>query len=154
VVFAVAASIGVAAAVFLDWWTDVTGGTVWAQVVSLILFPTVLVLFPLQALDDWLERLRWPKTVDEAVDRLLRELSAGEKRLLCQEAPEIDWYCLGQDLRNSLGLWQGNSDLLRSCKVEGHPVPADAASAVIIQRLIERLQQERAAQTDEADRRP
>jgi len=152
VVFTVAASISVAAAVFLDWWTDVTGGTVWAQVVSLILFPTVLVFFPLQALDNWLERLRWPKTVDEAVDCLLRELGAEEKRLLCQDAPEIDWYCLGQGIRNSFGLWQGNSGLLRSCKVEGHPVPEDAASGVIIQLLIERLRQERAEPTDEADR--
>lgn len=88
-------------------------------------------------------RAEWPKTLDEAVKRLLAELSKKEKKAL-KETKEDDLIMLhhgfGTDIRNVFGLWDGNEELLKSCGGEWiHP---DSASMVIIEAAWRRLQQE------------
>jgi hypothetical protein len=83
---------------------------------------------------------RWPRTVDEAVDRILVKLTDDEKDVLCQ-TPEDDLdelhFGLGASIRKNCGLWDGNTDLLASCgSPDMHP---DSASAVIVQGVWEKL---------------
>lgn len=83
----------------------------------------------------------WPSTVDEAVERLVSRLDEESKRKV-RETPRdklsqfhLGW---GMGIRNSYGLWAGNSRLLESCGPENlHP---DSCSMRIIERVWERLQ--------------
>lgn len=89
----------------------------------------------------------WPKTVDEAVDRLVATLSEARKRQL-RELPKGELgrthHGLGMTIRNIFGLWQGNRALLNSCAArEGYPsgmLHPDDVSIVIVRALWERLQ--------------
>lgn len=88
-------------------------------------------------------RAKWPKTLDEAVDRLLVELPKKDKKAF-KETKENNLIMLhhgfGTDIRNVFGLWEGNEELLKSCGGEWiHP---DSASMVIIETAWKRLQQE------------
>ena len=60
----------------------------------------------------------WPSTVDAAVELLLQKLS-GENRETLRAMPEEELITLhhrwGMGIRNSFGMWQGNTALLRSC---------------------------------------
>ena len=85
-------------------------------------------------------RLPWPRTVDEAVDRILWTLP-DEDRELVKNTPEkalIQFHHgWGTGIRNSFGLWAGNTELLKSCGSEDmHP---DSASMVIIRAVWQRL---------------
>jgi hypothetical protein len=84
----------------------------------------------------------YPLTVEEAVEHLLPEMSDEDKRAL-RELPEDDLivthFGLGMYIRNKLGLWDKNSELMEACGVFV-PDP-DRASSVIIQALWRRLQQ-------------
>jgi hypothetical protein len=114
----------------------------WDRVMSVVFFPAALLAAPFFPLDEWLERLRWPRTVEEAADRLISDLNAKSRRRL-RELREDELallhFDLGMGIRNSFGLWQGNEELLRDCGAEDKPVPADYASGVILARLLERL---------------
>jgi hypothetical protein len=82
----------------------------------------------------------WPKTVDEAVERLLAILDDESKRRLRDTAEKdliLYHFGWGQGLRNDFGLWRGNSELLASCGC-AHP---DSASMVIIKAVWKRLQE-------------
>ena len=88
---------------------------------------------------------RLPQTVDQAVDRLLSELSFKEKTKIAN-IPKKDLACLhfslGMHIRNKFELWSENKELIESCQlVSGdnylHP---DDASSVIIDNLWKRLQ--------------
>jgi hypothetical protein len=87
----------------------------------------------------------WPRTVDEAVERLLSILSEDDRRTIAQ-ASEDDLagyhFGLGIAIRNQFGLWGGNQELLASCAADtGSPfIHPDGASAVIIWALWRRLQ--------------
>ena len=85
----------------------------------------------------------WPKSVDEAVERLMAELSAEEKKIL-KNTPEMELiqyhFGFGMYIRNEFGLWQWNKDLLESCCGGGYYHDPDEASSVIIRALWERLQ--------------
>ena len=52
----------------------------------------------------------WPRTVEEAVDRLLSSMSEEDKQSL-KNTPEKDLimchFSLGAYIRNEFGLWQG-----------------------------------------------
>jgi hypothetical protein len=80
----------------------------------------------------------WPKTVEEAVDRLLRDLKE-EDRQRVRDTPEDGLirfhHGWGTGIRNAYGLWRGNRELLASCG-GGHP---DDASMVIIRAVWRRL---------------
>jgi hypothetical protein len=94
-----------------------------------------------------------PKSVDEAIDRLLNDLSEDDKEYLrgVSDPSELH-FSLGLQIRNVYGLWGDNTELLASCaKASGHePLIVDSkevyfgfhpdeASAVIIKALLERL---------------
>lgn len=82
----------------------------------------------------------WPKTLDEAVARLLSVLSEESKQVV-RETSEADLirfhFSWGQGIRNDFGLWRGNRELLASC---GHVHPDDA-SMVIIKAVWKRLRE-------------
>lgn len=83
----------------------------------------------------------WPQSVDEAVDRLVRELDADSKAQI-SSLDEADLGRLhlgfGTGIRNNFGLWRGNDALLESCG-GGKPVHPERCSSVIIQALWQRL---------------
>jgi len=81
-----------------------------------------------------------PATVDEAIERLINELSLKDRALIANMAEiELDDLNLrlGQYIRNNFRLWTGNDALINSCKfISGeknlHP---DSASQIIIDEL-------------------
>jgi hypothetical protein len=81
----------------------------------------------------------WPRSLNEAVERLLTVLSEDSKRVVRGTAESdlirfhFPW---GQGIRNDYGMWRGNRELLESCG-GGHP---DDASMVIIRTVWRRLQ--------------
>jgi hypothetical protein len=80
----------------------------------------------------------WPRTLQDAVDLLVRTLSPAEKDDIAARSEDnlIDLHFgLGVRIREDFGLWRGNLALLRSC---GSPDPDDASMA-IIQALWARL---------------
>ena len=85
----------------------------------------------------------YPKTVHEAVNRLVLDLSEWDK-LAVQNTPEEDLgtlhMTLGNYIRNELGLWRNNEELLNDCLPEGGERKADDASSVIIKALWKSLQ--------------
>jgi len=89
--------------------------------------------------------LKPPKTVREAVDRLMGELSLKDKTTIASMA-EIELSTLhntfGEYIRNEFDLWAGNQDLLTSCCfiARRDNVSEDEASSLIIRELWKRLQ--------------
>ncbi len=86
------------------------------------------------------ERAAWPKTVDEAVTRLLAEMNDAEKaELRATKKEELIMYHMGWGvaIRNEFGLWKGNTELMADCHKQ-HP---DDASGVIIEAVWQKLQQ-------------
>jgi hypothetical protein len=86
----------------------------------------------------------WPKTIDEAVDKLL-ELIPKMDQLHLKDTPENELimyhFSLGMYIRNQFGLWKENKELLRSCAGKGRNfIDPDDASMVIIEALWKRLQ--------------
>ena len=87
----------------------------------------------------------WPKTVKEAVRRLVEEMPADERDFVRGMPSEEDLselhFGLGLGIRNGFGLWGRNRDLLADCaaRAERDEVGADAASFVILCALRERL---------------
>ena len=84
----------------------------------------------------------WPRTVEEAVDRLLSSMSEEDKQSL-KNTPKKDLimfhFGLGQYIRNEFGLWQGNTELLKSCEKESFFVHPDEFSSIIIEALWKKL---------------
>lgn len=81
-----------------------------------------------------------PKTVDEAVNRILAEMDDENKARVRQTPREkliLFHHGWGTGIRNAFGLWRGNAALLESCG-ERHP---DDASMVIIRAVWARLQE-------------
>lgn len=81
-----------------------------------------------------------PRTVDEAVDRLLLILNDIEHLAIAslQEEKLIDLhFSLGAAIRNGFGRHMPGSELLAACGIGVHP---DDASGVIIMALWKRLQ--------------
>ena len=84
---------------------------------------------------------RQPKTIDAAVDAVLRELTTGKREELATLAEdELDglFYTLGATIRNSLALSTGNRELLDDAGADD----ADTASQVIMHALWQRLRDE------------
>ena len=85
-----------------------------------------------------------PITVDQAVKRLISELSFKDKTTIANMA-EVELGVLhttiGEYTRNEFGLWSGNSDLLTSCGffAKREKVREDEASSIIIRELWKRL---------------
>ena len=88
-----------------------------------------------------IESKQWPKTVDDAVDLIIAHMSEEEKeelRGMSKKGLLTLHHELGMCIRNSFGLWEGNTELLESC---GSPaMKPDSASAVMIRAVWRRLQ--------------
>jgi hypothetical protein len=95
--------------------------------------PTVKPYVPSNA-----ERAGWPKTVDEAVTRILAEMDDADKARVRGTKKEdlIEFHHgWGTGIRNEFGLWKGNTNLLADC----HTDTPDTASMVIIEAVWQRL---------------
>jgi len=82
---------------------------------------------------------QWPKTVKEAVAQILSKMSAKDKEIVrnTKKKDLIKFHHgWGTGIRNDMGLWQGNRDLLKDTKAI-HP---DDASMVIIEAVWKELQ--------------
>ena len=85
-----------------------------------------------------------PKTVDEAVERLLDELSLKEKAKIAKMGTselKVLHITFGPHIRELFGFWSGNQELLKSCSALGGEGRRDVAkcSAMIIDVLWARL---------------
>jgi hypothetical protein len=112
----------------------------WPQIYQRYLIATALPprkpYVPTQA-----ERAAWPKTVDQAVTRLIEGMDDEEKKMIRDTKKEdlIQFHHgWGTGIRNEFGLWKGNTNLLADCHAD-HP---DDASMVIVRAVWERLQQQ------------
>jgi hypothetical protein len=87
-----------------------------------------------------------PKTVDEAVKRLISDMSLKDRTIVANMA-EIELSLLhanlGEYIRNEFGLWSGNQDLMASCCFfdKKEKVQEDEASSIIIRELWKRLRE-------------
>jgi len=91
-----------------------------------------------------LQRSYRPRTVNEAVDHLVSELSLKDKATIANMTEQELLYLhfsLGQYIRNSYGIWDGNEDLLSDCRVllNKDTVHEDEVSSFIIKKLWEKL---------------
>ncbi len=88
------------------------------------------------------EKKTWPKTVDEAVTRILSTMPEKDRKIV-RETSKKDLikfhHGWGTGIRNSFGFWRGNAALLEDTKKK-HP---DDASMVIINAAWARLQKEK-----------
>jgi Circularly permutated YpsA SLOG family/Domain of unknown function (DUF6794) len=90
--------------------------------------------------------IRPPKTVKDAVGRLISELSLKDKTMIANMAKvELNTLhtTLGEYIRNEFGLWSGNKGLSISCCfiAKREKVSEDDASSIIIRELWKRLKE-------------
>ncbi|MEE4605365.1 MAG: DUF6794 domain-containing protein [Desulfobacteraceae bacterium] len=89
--------------------------------------------------------LRPPKTVKDAVARLISELPLKDKTIIANMAEaelSVLNTTLGEYIRNEFGLWTGNDELLISCCfiAKCDTVSEDEASSIIIKEIWKQLQ--------------
>ena len=80
------------------------------------------------------ERGACPRTIDQAVARLISEMNDADKRRLrkTQKGSLISFHDVwGTGIRNQFGLWRGNTNLMAACGAN----ELDQASMVIIQAV-------------------
>jgi len=87
-----------------------------------------------------------PRTVEQAVERLITELSLKDKTTIANMAEaELSTLHLnlGEYIRKVFGLWSGNQDLIKSCcRIAGSVnVHQDEASSIIIRELWQQLRE-------------
>ena len=82
-----------------------------------------------------IEWLNWPENIDDAIAYLENSMTGDDLRRSVSDPTAK--YHFGMQIRNSFGLWGGNSKLLDSCGTK--TMHADDASDVIIDALIEKL---------------
>jgi len=93
-----------------------------------------------------LEGLLLPRTVDEAIERLISEMPLKVKVILAN-MKEVDLISLhptlGLYIRDKFGLWSGNEELMESCgSLMGEKkINEDSASQFIIRKLWEKLRE-------------
>ncbi|MGC1454559.1 MAG: DUF6794 domain-containing protein [Nitrospirota bacterium] len=80
----------------------------------------------------------YPTTVKDAVARLLSEMNTKNMMIIRSARKEnlIDvYFAMGMEIRNSCGLWAGNTALLK----DTNAIDPDGASMVIIEALWKEL---------------
>lgn len=102
--------------------------------------PALVFGLPFIILEEYLDCKRWPRTVDEAVERLLAEMKPETRRELLglpvDDLPLL--HCgLAMQIRNGFGMWSGNDALLEDCGSE----EPDIASWVVVEHLLARLRE-------------
>ena len=91
---------------------------------------------------DW----NYPKTVDQAVERLLSDLSLKDRVYIGNLARE-DLYLVHISLRShigqELGLWSGNKDLIEFCRAMSgsKELRADQCPTIILEALWKKLRE-------------
>lgn len=90
-----------------------------------------------------------PKTVKEAVDRMISEMAEEEKQKVIKTPIRDLAYLhgtLGRKIRNEFGLWSGNKPLIADCmayqKCKGGEMHPDDASFAIMTAIHSRLSNE------------
>ena len=88
----------------------------------------------------------YPKTVGEAVDRLISELKLKDRATISNMSAEgvaVLNQTLGKYIRDHFGLWKDNDALIESCRVlsKTDVFNADVASMVMLMELWEKLQE-------------
>ena len=84
-----------------------------------------------------------PKSIQEAVQVLLTELSEKDQqiiRIMAEDQLSSLHFSLGNHIRNEFGLWQDNEELLKACCPDASLRNADDSSAEIIKALWWKLQ--------------
>lgn len=87
---------------------------------------------------------QFPATIDEAVGVVIATLSDDEKdRITAMAQSELVGlhFGLGMWIRNNLGLWKGNDQLMRAIGDGDPSIHPDDASMVIIGAVCERLRE-------------
>ena len=75
----------------------------------------------------------YPKSIESAVEILMESLSKDQLDQIKQLEEDELWGVhmnLGQGIRNSMGLWDDNKELLKSCGSDDMH-PDDASSAIV-----------------------
>ncbi len=90
------------------------------------------------------EEVAKPQTVDEVVEQLINGLPLKDKTSIANMTEdELDalHFTLGQYIRNNFGLWDKNSELMKSCKKVSEKIllGQDEASGIIIKELWKHL---------------
>lgn len=87
---------------------------------------------------------RWPTTIDEAVGVVIATLSDDDKVTIAAmpKSELIGLHMgLGAWIRNNLGLWKGNDQLMQAIGEGDGSIHPDDASMVIIKAVWERLRE-------------
>ena len=90
------------------------------------------------------ERSYLPRTVDDAVDDLIRKLSLKDKATIAnmteQELSSLH-FSLGKYIRNKYKIWNGNEALISSCRflLKKKPIHEDEVVSLIIKELWKKL---------------
>ena len=90
------------------------------------------------------KKVSLPRTVDQAVTRLMSDLSLRDKTKIAKLKEEelvSLYFSLGEYIRNTFELWSGNRELMESCRVLSgmNELQEDDASAFIVKELLKRL---------------
>jgi len=85
-----------------------------------------------------------PRTVDQALTRLMSDLSLRDKTQMAKLKEEelvSLYFSLGEYIRNTFGLWSGNRELMESCRTLSgmNELQEDDASTFIVKEFLKRL---------------
>jgi len=97
-----------------------------------------------------------PKSVDDAVDILLSDLSLNnEIHMTAMKEDDLTdlHFSLGHHIRSSFGLWTGNDALMESCRlVSGNrELHVDDASMVIVRELWKKVKSSNVLNNEESN---
>lgn len=87
---------------------------------------------------------QWPATIHEAVGVVIATLSDDDKaRIAATSKPDLIGlhFGLGTWVRNNLGLWNGNDDLLQAIREHDSSIHPDDASIMIVEAVWQRLRE-------------
>ena len=91
-----------------------------------------------------IKEVNFPRTVDQALTRLLSDLSLRDKTKIAKLKEEelvSLYFSLGEYVRNAFGLWSGNRELMESCRTLSgmNELQEDDASAFIVKEFLKRV---------------
>ena len=112
-------------------------------ILSSILIPSSWRTLPKRKAEWFRMGSQHPKSIEEAVQLLLTELSEKDQeaiRNMAEEEVSSLHLSLGNYIRDGFALWENNEELLKACCPDGSLSNADDASMVIIKALWWKLQ--------------
>ena len=102
----------------------------------LFIFLLALGLSAASQASDLLPPEKWPRTIEQAVVDILRDMPEDDKqRLRDTSSSDLIMFHMGwgMGIRNQFGLWRGNHDLMLSAC--GRPCHPDDASMLVIEAV-------------------